>query len=164
MGVSFGLSAVVQVVVPKATMSKLLPDSSPTSLIIACGLGAASSSCSYAAVALTRSLIRKGANFIAAMAFQLASTNLVIELSILIIILLGWQFTVAEFAGGFILVGIMAMLFRQFVSKHLIEEAIEQADRNLVGKMEGHALMDMSVTDDPFFKCIFSTKGVTATG
>jgi uncharacterized protein len=156
-----GLSAIVQAVVPKASMSKLLPDSSPTSLAIACGLGAASSSCSYAAVALTRSLIRKGANFISAMGFQLASTNLVIELSILIILLLGWQFTVAEFVGGVILVGIMAILFRQFVSQHLIEEAIEQADRNLMGKMEGHALMDMSMTKGSLFERIFSKKGMT---
>src|SRR3954471_2772190 len=73
----FGLSAVVQAVVSKSEMTKLLPDDSPKSLAIACGLGAASSSCSYAAVALARSIFRKGANFTAAMAFQLASTNLV---------------------------------------------------------------------------------------
>lgn len=156
-----GLSAIVQAVVPKATMSKLLPDSSPKSLAIACGLGAASSSCSYAAVALTRSLIRKGANFIAAMGFQLASTNLVIELSILIIILLGWQFTAAEFVGGVLLVGIMAIFFRHFVSQHLMKEAIEQADRNLAGKMEGHALMDMSMSEDSLFGRLFSKKGMT---
>src|SRR5262245_42141873 len=108
----FGLSAVIQAVVPKGQMSKLLPDSSPKSLAIACGLGAASSSCSYAAVALTRSLIRKGSNFIAAMGFQMASTNLVVELSLSLIILLGWQFAVSEFIGGIILVGIMAILFR----------------------------------------------------
>lgn len=156
------LSAIVQAVVPKKMMSKLLPDSSPTSLIIACGLGAASSSCSYAAVALTKSLIRKGANFIAAMGFQFASTNLVIELSILMILLLGWQFTAAEFFGGFILVGIMAILFRQWVSASLIKEATEQADKNLMGKMEGHAKMDMSITQGPLLKRIFSDKGITA--
>lgn len=157
-----GLSAIVQAVVPKKAMSKLLPDSSPTSLIVACGLGAASSSCSYAAVALTKSLIRKGANFIAAMGFQFASTNLVIELSILMVILLGWQFTAAEFLGGFILVGIMAILFRQWVSESLIKEATGQADKNLMGKMEGHAKMDMSVTEGTLFKRIFSNKGITA--
>lgn len=157
-----GLSAIVQAVVPKKTMSKLLPDSSPKSLAIACGLGAASSSCSYAAVALTRALIRKGADFIAAMGFQLASTNLVMELSILIILLLGWQFALAEFLGGFILVGFMAVLFRQFVSAKTIQQGKEHADLNLMGKMEGHALMDMSVTEGPFFQRLFSKKGLTA--
>jgi uncharacterized protein len=158
----FGLSAIIQAFVPKGQMSKLLPDSSPTSLAIACGLGAASSSCSYAAVALTRSLVRKGANFIAAMGFQLASTNLVIELSLLLIVLLGWQFAVSEFLGGIILVGIMAALFRRFVTKQLVANAVQQADRNLLGKMEGHALMDMTVTDGPLLKRIFSKKGFTA--
>lgn len=130
----FGLSAIVQAVVPKGQMSKLLPDSSAKSLAIACGLGTASSSCSYAAVALTRSLIRKGANFVAAMGFQLASTNLVIELSLLLIVLLGWQFALSEFIGGIILVAIMAALFRKFVSQQMINNAVEQADRNLLGK------------------------------
>jgi len=96
----FTLSAIVQAVVSKSQMSRLLPDDSPRSLAIACGLGAASSSCSYAAVALARSIFRKGANFTAAMAFEFASTNLVIELGIIMALLLGWQFTVAEFVGG----------------------------------------------------------------
>src|SRR5712691_6436797 len=94
----FTLSGVVQAVVSKREMSKLLPDDSFKSLTIACGLGAASSSCSYAAVALARSIFRKGANFTAAMAFELASTNLVVELTIIMIVLLGWQFALAEFA------------------------------------------------------------------
>src|SRR5438309_6001755 len=85
----FALSGVVQAVVSKREMSRLLPDDSPRSLVIACGLGAASSSCSYAAVALARSIFRKGANFTAAMAFELASTNLVAELTIIIIVLMG---------------------------------------------------------------------------
>lgn len=158
----FGLSAIVQAVVPKGQMSKLLPDASPKSLLIACGLGAASSSCSYAAVALTRSLIRKGANFIAAMGFQLASTNLVIELSLLLIILLGWQFAISELLGGLVLVGIMAMLFRKFVTASMIAAATRQADRNVSGKMEGHALMDMSVQEGSLLSRIFSAKGFTA--
>src|SRR5256886_7901873 len=85
----FGLSAIVQAVVGKKQMTKLLPGDSPKTLAIACALGAASSSCSYAAVALARSLFRKGANFTAAMAFMLASTNLVAELGIIMAILLG---------------------------------------------------------------------------
>src|SRR5439155_10638156 len=96
----FGLSGVVQAVVSKSEMRRLLPDDSPRTLGIACGLGAASSSCSYAAVALARSLFRRGANFSAAMTFQFASTNLVIELGILMALILGWQFTLGEFVGG----------------------------------------------------------------
>src|SRR6266849_3698878 len=88
----FGLSAVVQAVVSKREMTRLLPDDSPKSISIACGLGAASSSCSYAAVALARSIFRKGANFTAAMVFQFASTNLVVELVIVMALLLGWLF------------------------------------------------------------------------
>jgi uncharacterized membrane protein YraQ (UPF0718 family) len=96
----FALSGVVQAVVSKGEMSRLLPDASPRSLCIASGLGAASSSCSYAAVALARSIFRKGADFTAAMAFQFASTNLVIELGIIMAVLLGWQFTLAEFSAA----------------------------------------------------------------
>src|ERR1700751_2780313 len=110
----FGLSGVVQAVGSKAEMSKLLPNDSPKALAIATGLGAASSSCSYAAVALARSIFRKGADFTAAMAFELASTNLVAELSIILIVLMGWQFAAAEFIGGSVMVAIMAMLFRAF--------------------------------------------------
>src|SRR5438094_5807244 len=143
----FGLSAVVQAVVSKGEMTKLLPDDSPKSLAIACGLGAASSSCSYAAVALGRSIFRKGANFTAAMAFQLASTNLVAELTIIIIVLMGWQFAAAEFLGGPLMVVLMAFLFRRFLSRKHIAYARAQADRGLKDKMEGHAEMDLSVTE-----------------
>ena len=92
----FGLSAIIQAVVSKEEMSRLLPDDSARTVAVACGLGAASSSCSYAAVALARSMFRKGANFTAAMAFQFASTNLVVELGILLALLMGWQFTLAD--------------------------------------------------------------------
>src|SRR5216117_1581338 len=108
----FALSAVVQAVVSKRQMTRLLPDDSPRSLAVACGLGAASSSCSYAAVALARSIFRKGADFTAAMAFQFASTNLVIELGIILAVLLGWQFTAAEFVGGPLMIVGLALLFR----------------------------------------------------
>jgi len=159
----FGLSAVVQAVVSKGEMTKLLPDDSPKSLAIACGLGAASSSCSYAAVALGRSIFRKGANFTAAMAFQLASTNLVAELTIIIIVLMGWQFAAAEFLGGPLMVMLMALLFRRFLSHKHIAEARAQADRGLKGKMEGHAEMDMSVTEGSLWQRITSKDGFTAT-
>src|ERR1044071_2672637 len=141
----FSLSGAVQAVVSKGEMSRLLPDDSPKSLAIATGLGAASSSCSYAAVALARSIFRKGADFTAAMAFQLASTNLVAELSILLIVLMGWQFALAEFAGGALMVVIIAVLFGVLLSPRLMSEARTQSEKGLKGVMEGHAEMDMSV-------------------
>jgi hypothetical protein len=159
----FGLSAVVQAVVSKSEMTKLLPDDSPKSLAIACGLGAASSSCSYAAVALARSIFRKGANFTAAMAFQLASTNLVAELTIIIIVLMGWQFAAAEFIGGPLMVLLMAVLFRMFLSHKLVTEARSQTRRGLKGKMEGHAEMDMSVDEGTLWQRMTSNQGFTAT-
>jgi uncharacterized membrane protein YraQ (UPF0718 family) len=140
----------------------LLPDDSPKSLAIACGLGAASSSCSYAAVALARSIFRKGANFTAAMAFQLASTNLVAELTIIIIVLMGWQFAAAEFLGGPLMIVLVALLFRLFLSRKLVAEARGHAERGLKGKMEGHADMDMSVTDGSLWQRITSKDGFTA--
>jgi len=160
----FGLSGAVQAVVSKGEMSKLLPNDSPKSLAVACGLGAASSSCSYAAVALARSIFRKGADFTAVMAFELASTNLVAELSIILIVLMGWQFALAEFTGGPVMVAIMAVLFRIFMSKRLVKEAREQADKRLKGKMEGHAEMDMSVElGGSIWQRLISRKGITAT-
>src|SRR5713226_4372667 len=110
-------------------MTKLLPYDSPRSLAIASLLGAASSSCSYAAVALARSIFRKGADFTAAIAFMLASTNLVAELGIIMAILLGWQFTLAEFVGGPLMVAILVVLFRVFLRRPLLEAARRQAER-----------------------------------
>src|SRR5438552_16269546 len=112
----FALSGVVQAVVSKREVSKLLPDSSPKSLTLALALGAAPSSCSYGAVALTRAIIRKGADFIAGMAFELASTSLVVELGSSLVVLRGWQFALAEFIFGPLMVVIMAVLFRLLVS------------------------------------------------
>ena len=105
----FALSGVVQAVVSKREMRRLLPDDSPKTLLIATGLGAASSSCSYASVALARSLFRKGANFTAAMVFEIASTNLVIELGIIMWLLLGWQFVLGEFVGGPLMIVLIAV-------------------------------------------------------
>ena len=159
----FTLSGIVQAVVSHSEMSRLLPDDRPRSIGIALGLGAASSSCSYAAVALARSIFRKGANFTAAMAFELASTNLVLELSIIIIVLMGWQFALAEFIGAPIMVAIMVLLFRMFLSPLLVREAKEQADRGLSGRMEGHAEMDMAVTEGgSLWQRITSDEGLTA--
>jgi uncharacterized protein len=159
----FALSAVVQAVVRKSTIVRLLGDDRPRTLALATGLGAASSSCSYAAVALARSLFRKGANFTAAMAFEIASTNMVIELGIILALLMGWQFTAAEFVGGPIMIVLLAILFRIFVRSRLIDEARKQADRGIAGSMEGHAAMDMSVpTKGSFWRRLFSSQGLTA--
>ena len=159
----FALSAAVQAVASHREMSRLLPDDSPRSIAIALGLGAASSSCSYAAVALARSLFRKGADFTAAMAFELASTNLVLELSVILIVLMGWQFTVAELAGGPIMVAFLVVLFRLFLPPDLVREAREQAERGIAGRMEGHAAMDMSVTEGgSLWQRIASPQGLTA--
>src|SRR5919197_96752 len=111
----FALSSVVQAVVRKSTIIRLLGDDRPRTLGVAAALGAASSSCSYAAVALARSLFRKGASFAAAMAFEIASTNLVVELGIILALLIGWRFTLAEFAGGPIMVALLALCFRAFL-------------------------------------------------
>src|ERR1700710_3289579 len=115
----FALSAVVQAVVRRETVVRLLGDDRPRTLALAAGLGAASSSCSYAAVALARSLFRKGAHFTAAVAFEIGSTNLGMELGIIFALLMGWQFTAAEFVGGPIMIVIVAGLFRLLVRSPL---------------------------------------------
>jgi uncharacterized protein len=142
----FTLSAVVQAVVRRGTVARLLGDDRPKTLALATGLGAASSSCSYAAVALARALVRRGASFTAALAFEIASTNLVIELGIIMALLLSWQFTLAEFIGGPIMIVLTAVAFRLFVRQRLIDAARKQASKGLAGSMEGHAAMDMSIT------------------
>jgi uncharacterized protein len=160
----FALSGVVQAVVSKGEMRRLLPDDSPRSLSLACGLGAASSSCSYAAVALARSLFRKGANFTASIAFEFASTNLVIELGIIMALILGWRFTLGEFVGGPLMIVLVAIVFRLFLQRGLVEEAREQAERGVLGKMEGHAEMDMSVPGQgSWWRRLKTPKGLTAT-
>jgi uncharacterized membrane protein YraQ (UPF0718 family) len=159
----FALSAVVQAVVSHQEMSRLLPDDSPRSIVKALALGAASSSCSYAAVALARSLFRKGANFTAAMAFEMASTNLVVELSIIMLVFLGWQLTAAEFVGAPLMVAFLVLLFRRFLRRDLLDEAKRQADKGIAGRMEGHAEMDMSVRGDgSFLSRLTSPEGLTA--
>ncbi|WP_255945102.1 permease [Streptomyces odontomachi] len=160
----FALSAVVQAVVRKSTVVSLLGDDRPRTLAVAAGLGAASSSCSYAAVALARSLFRKGADFTAAMAFEIASTNLVVELGVILALLMGWQFTAAEFTGGPIMIVLLGVLFRLFLRDELLRHAREQAERGLAGAMEGHAAMDMSVQGEgPFVRRLFSRAGMTST-
>jgi len=160
----FGLSAVVQAVVSKREMRRLMPDDSPRTLLVASGLGAASSSCSYASVALARSLFRKGADFTAAMAFEIASTNLVIELGIVMALLLGWRFVVGEFVGGPLMIVFLAVLFRILLKRRLVDEARAEAEKGRRGSMEGHAEMDMSASGEgSWWRRLRTPAGFTAT-
>jgi uncharacterized protein len=158
----FALSGVVQAVVSHRAMARLLGDDSAKSLTLASLFGMASSSCSYAAVALARAIFRKGASFTAAMAFELASTNLVIELGIILIILMGWPFAAAEFVGGIFMVILIALLFRLTLTPQLVHLACERAEQGLVGRMEGHATMDMSVTGGSLLSRLLSSRAFTA--
>src|SRR3954470_18754971 len=113
----FGISAIVQAWVPRERIERAMAGSGAKPVAWATGLGAASSSCSYAAIAIAKSLFQKGASAASALAFQFASTNLVWELGLVLWILLGWQFTVAEFLGGGVMIVLMAAGLRLFVSR-----------------------------------------------
>jgi uncharacterized membrane protein YraQ (UPF0718 family)/YHS domain-containing protein len=123
----FAISAIVQAWVPRERIQGALGGAGFRSIALATGLGAASSSCSYAAIAIAKSLFQKGASAASALAFQFASTNLVFELGLVIWVLIGWQFTLAEFVGGIVLIVVMTSLLRLFVSKRLEEHAREHA-------------------------------------
>jgi uncharacterized membrane protein YraQ (UPF0718 family) len=125
----FAISAIVQAWVPRKRVEAALAGSGPGPVAKATGLGAASSSCSYAAIAIARSLFEKGASAVTSLAFQFASTNLVWELGLVLWILIGWQFTLAEFVGGIILIALMALLLRLFVSPRLEEAARRHAQQ-----------------------------------
>jgi len=157
----FGLSAVVQLFVSHKTMARLLGDDSPKSLTLATLFGIASSSCSYAAVALARSIFQKGASFTAAMTFEIASTNLVIELGVILLVLMGWQFAAAEYLGGLVMVILLALILRLTLTPRLIQPARRHAEEGRAGRMEGHAAMDMSVQGGPFVTRLFSARGYT---
>jgi uncharacterized membrane protein YraQ (UPF0718 family) len=160
----FALSGVVQAVVSKREMRRLLPDDSPRTIALATGLGAASSSCSYAAVALARSLFKRGADFTASIVFEFASTNLVFELGIVMAVVLGWQFVVGEFVGGPLMIVFVALLFRVFLKQRLVEEARVEAEKGRLGSMEGHAEMDMSVGGEgSWWRRMRTPAGFTAT-
>jgi uncharacterized membrane protein YraQ (UPF0718 family) len=115
----FAISAIVQAWVPRERVERALSGGGPKSIGWATGLGAASSSCSYAAIAIAKSLFQKGASAASALAFQFASTNLVWELGLVLWVLIGWQFTVAEYLGGLVMIVLMALLLRLFVSPRL---------------------------------------------
>src|SRR2546428_13418541 len=129
LALGFLLSAIVQTLVSRNAVARTLGSDSPRSLGFATFLGAASSSCSYAAVAIARSLFLKGASFPAAIVFEFASTNLVFELGLILLILLGWPFLGAEFAGGVLMILILALLFRWTLRPQLVDQAREHAAR-----------------------------------
>ncbi len=123
----FAISAIVQAWVPRERIESALSGSGPRPIALATGLGAASSSCSYAAIAIAKSLFQKGASAASALAFQFASTNLVWELGLVLWVLIGWQFTLAEYVGGIVMIVLMTVLLRLFVSRQLESEAREHA-------------------------------------
>ncbi len=129
----FFISAVVQAWVPRERIERALAGSGPRPLATATALGAASSSCSYAAVAIAKSLFGKGASLSSALAFQFASTNIVWELGLVLWVLIGWQFTLAEYLGGLIMIGLMAMLIRLAVPRRLEEQARTHAQAAATG-------------------------------
>jgi uncharacterized membrane protein YraQ (UPF0718 family) len=160
----FALSGVVQAVVSKREMRRLMPDDSPKTLLVSTGLGAASSSCSYASVALARSLFRRGADFTSAMVFQFASTNLVFELGIVMALLLGWQFVAGEFVGGPLMIVLLVVLFRIFLTRERVDEARRESEKGRLGSMEGHAEMDMTAdATGSWWQRLRTPQGFTAT-
>ena len=137
----FGLSGAVQAFVPKEQMERVMGDHRPASVARASGLGMMSSSCSYAATAMAKSLFQKGADFVTAMVFMFASTNLVIELGIVLVILMGWQFAAAEFIGGPIMIMLLALLGGIVLRRRLTDPARERLRRPQMGAGHDHLAM-----------------------
>ena len=163
LALGFLLSAMIQTVVSKRAVASSLGKPDLKGFILACGLGAASSSCSYAAVALARALFRRGASFVNAIIFEFASTNLVFELGLVLLIFLGWQFVAAEFAGGLLMAVILWILFKLTLRQRMVDEARRQAERGVFGSThEAHGEMDVSITDGPFVSRLFSPRAFTA--
>jgi uncharacterized membrane protein YraQ (UPF0718 family)/YHS domain-containing protein len=162
LALGFLLSAVVQTVVSKQSVARALGKDDARGLALASLFGAASSSCSYAAVSVGRALFRRGATFANAIIFEFASTNLVFELGLILFVLLGWQFVGAEFAGGLLMVAILYFIFKVTLRPDMVEDARAQAEKGRVGRMEGHGEMDMSITDGPFLRRLFSRRAFTA--
>jgi hypothetical protein len=144
--IGFAISGIVQAWVPRARIQSALSGSGFGPIARATGLGAASSSCSYAAIAIARSLFAKGASAITALAFQFASTNLVWELGLVLWVLMGWQFTLAEFVGGIVMIALMAVMLRRFVSPALEERARVHAEE-AAGESTGGCAHDHGAHD-----------------
>src|SRR5947207_12233518 len=129
----FAISAIVQAWVPRERIEAAMSGQGPGAIARSTGLGAASSSCSYAAIAIAKSLFQKGASAASALAFQFASTNLVWELGLVLWVLIGWQFTLAEYIGGIVMIVLMTVLLRAFISPRLEQAAREHAEQADVG-------------------------------
>jgi uncharacterized membrane protein YraQ (UPF0718 family)/YHS domain-containing protein len=140
----FAISGVVQAWVPRERVERALSGSGPRPVSLATGLGAASSSCSYAAIAIAKSLFQKGASSATMLAFQFASTNIVWELGLVLWVLIGWQFTLAEYIGGLVMIALMAMLARVVISPRLEEDAREHAQDADTGHQHHAASTGMS--------------------
>jgi uncharacterized membrane protein YraQ (UPF0718 family) len=162
LALGFVISAIVQTVVSKEAIVRTLGKDDLRGVTFATLFGAASSSCSYAAVAIARGLFRRGATLANAILFEFASTNLVFELGIVLLVLLGWEFLAAEFAGGLLMIGLLAVIFKYTLRARMVEEARAQAEKGLRGRMEGHGEMDMSITGRPFLRRLFSPRAFTA--
>jgi uncharacterized membrane protein YraQ (UPF0718 family)/YHS domain-containing protein len=135
----FGLSGAVQAFVSKEELRRALGDHRPAALARATGFGMASSSCSYAAAAMAKSLFQKGADFLAAMAFMFASTNLVLELGVVLVVLLGWQFAAAELAGGPLMIALLVLVGGLVLRRGLIEQARQHVQAKAAGAQQrGH--------------------------
>src|SRR5438874_3827015 len=159
----FLLSAMIQTVVSKRAVAGALGRPDLKGFMLACGLGAASSSCSYAAVAVARALFRRGASFVNAIIFEFASTNLVFELGLVLLILLGSQFVAAEFVGGLLMAVLLWILLKVTLRQRMVDEAMRQADRGVFGSThEAHGEMDISIADGPFLSRLFSPRAFTA--
>jgi uncharacterized protein len=159
----FLLSAIVQTVVSKGAVVGALGKPDFKGFVLANAFGAASSSCSYAAVALARAFFRRGAHFVNVIIFEFASTNLVFELGLVLLILLGWQFVAAEFAGGLLMAVVLWIIFKLTLRERMIDEARRQAERGVFATShEAHAEMAMSITDGPFLARLISPRAFTA--
>jgi uncharacterized membrane protein YraQ (UPF0718 family) len=161
LALGFLLSAAVETFVSKQAISRFLGGRGLRPAALATAFGAASSSCSYAAVAVGRTLFRKGATLGNAIIFEFASTNLVFELALALLVLLGWQFLAAEFAGGLVMVVLLALIFRLTLTPRLTASARAQAERGVRGKMEGHAAMDMSLSEGPLLDRVRAPRALT---
>jgi uncharacterized membrane protein YraQ (UPF0718 family) len=151
--IGFAFSAIVQAWVPRARIERALGGRGPRPVSVASGLGAASSSCSYAAVAIGKSLFEKGASAASALAFTFASTNLVWELGLVLWVLIGWQFTLAEYLGGMVMIMLMALLLRLFVSPALESEARVHARTADTGRHHHH---EVAATSFPWRQRVLS--------
>src|SRR3954465_83432 len=146
----FAISAIVQAWVPRERIQRAMAGAGPKPIGWATGLGAASSSCSYAAIAIAKSLFQKGASAASALAFQFASTNLVWELGLVLWVLIGWQFALAEYVGGIVMIVLMTLGVRLFVSRRVEEEARAHAQEAQAGHIHTSGTGDWTAVAQNF--------------